>query len=207
MTAGKLHITDKKSRSTRRALLRFLRHCDYGFHDIAIEISDIIRRSPISFSCSVAAIVARLAENGFEFVAMCDRRAMRILSQIADEYFRRSGTAVGAPFVCILPLKALRAAVGSSKALNTQFTHNPYLPRAPSTNSSPIVGLLIGKWTFSYASTTSDTMVSSTAFLSLAGVSSVTSGKSSSMRLSAYSYCCFEICRDIEHKKFNRVPL
>ena len=207
MTAGKLHITDKKSRSTRRALLRFLKHYDYGFRDIAIEISDIISREPISFINAAATIVRRLAFIGFEPVLVRDRRALRIFTQISDEYFRRSGTTAGAPFVSVLPLTALRVAIGSSKALNTQFTHNPYLPRAPSTNSSPIVGLLIGKWTFSYASTTSDTMVSSTAFLSLAGVSSVTSGKSSSMRLSAYSYCCFEICRDIEHKKFNRVPL
>ena len=131
MTAGKLHITDKKSRSTRRALLRFLRHCDYGFRDIAIEISDIIRRSPISFSCSVAAIVARLAENGFEFVAMCDRRAMRILSQIADEYFRRSGTTAGAPFVSVLLLKALHAVAGSSEKIMLQQSHSPCLPRAP----------------------------------------------------------------------------
>ena len=131
MTDKTLHLTDKKPRSTRRALLRFLRHCDYGFRDIAIEISDIIRRSPISFSCSVAAIVARLAENGFEFVAMCDRRAMRILSQIADEYFRRSGTTAGAPFVSVLPLTALRVAIGSSKALKTQSSHSPCLPRSP----------------------------------------------------------------------------
>ena len=131
MTDITLHLTDKKPRSTRRALLRFLRHCDYGFRDIAIEISDIIRRSPISFSCSVAAIVARLAENGFEFVAMCDRRAMRILSQIANEYFRRSGTTAGAPFVSVLPLTALRVAIGSSNTFKPQQLHKPYLPRAP----------------------------------------------------------------------------
>ena len=131
MTDITLHLTDKKPRSTRRALLRFLRHCDYGFHDIAIEISDIIRRSPISFSCSVAAIVARLAENGFEFVAMCDRRAMRILSQIANEYFRRSGTTAGAPFVSVLLLKALHAVAGSSEKIMLQQSHSPCLPRAP----------------------------------------------------------------------------
>ena len=131
MTDITLHLTDKKPRSTRRALLRFLRHCDYGFRDIAIEISDIIRRSPISFSCSVAAIVARLAENGFEFVAMCDRRAMRILSQIADEYFRRSGTTAGAPFVSVLLLKALHAVAGSSEKIMLQQSHSPCLPRAP----------------------------------------------------------------------------
>ena len=131
MTDKTLHLTDKKPRSTRRALLRFLRHCDYGFRDIAIEISDIIRRSPISFSCSVAAIVARLAENGFEFVAMCDRRAMRILSQIADEYFRRSGTTAGAPFVSVLLLKALHAVAGSSEKIMLQQSHSPCLPRAP----------------------------------------------------------------------------
>ena len=131
MTDKTLHLTDKKPRSTRRALLRFLRHCDYGFRDIAIEISDIIRRSPISLSCSVAAIVARLAENGFEFVAMCDRRAMRILSQIADEYFRRSGTTAGAPFVSVLLLKALHAVAGSSEKILLQESHSPCLPRAP----------------------------------------------------------------------------
>ena len=131
MTDITLHLTDKKPRSTRRALLRFLRHCDYGFRDIAIEISDIIRRSPISFSCSVAAIVARLAENGFEFVAMCDRRAMRILSQIANEYFRRSGTTAGAPFVSVLLLKALHAVAGSSEKIMLQQSHSPCLPRAP----------------------------------------------------------------------------
>ena len=131
MTDKTLHLTDKKPRSTRRALLRFLRHCDYGFRDIAIEISDIIRRSPISFSCSVAAIVARLAENGFEFVAMCDRRAMRILSQIANEYFRRSGTTAGAPFVSVLLLKALHAVAGSSEKIMLQQSHSPCLPRAP----------------------------------------------------------------------------
>ena len=131
MTDTTLHITNKKTRSTRRALLRFLKSCDYGFNDIAIEISDIISREPISLRCSVAAIVARLAENGFEFVAMCDRRAMRILSQIADEYFRRSGTTAGAPFVSVLLLKALHAVAGSSEKIMLQQSHSPCLPRAP----------------------------------------------------------------------------
>ena len=131
MTDTTLHITNKKTRSTRRALLRFLKSCDYGFNDIAIEISDIISREPISLRCSVAAIVARLAENGFEFVAMCDRRAMRILSQIANEYFRRSGTTAGAPFVSVLLLKALHAVAGSSEKIMLQQSHSPCLPRAP----------------------------------------------------------------------------
>ena len=131
MTAGKLHITDKKSRSTRRALLRFLKHYDYGFRDIAIEISDIISREPISFINAAATIVRRLAFIGFEPVLVRDRRALRIFTQISDEYFRRSGTTAGAPFVSVLPLTALRVAIGSSKALKTQSSHSPCLPRSP----------------------------------------------------------------------------
>lgn len=131
MTAGKLHITDKKSRSTRRALLRFLRHCDYGFRDIAIEISDIISREPISFINAAATIVGRLAFIGFEPVLVRDRRALRIFTQISDEYFRRSGTTAGAPFVSVLPLTALRVAIGSSNTFKPQQLHKPYLPRAP----------------------------------------------------------------------------
>ena len=115
MTDRKLHFTDKKSRSTRRALLRFLKYYDYGFRDIAIEISDIIRRDPLSIRSSAFTIVAQLAVMDFETVAMYDRRVWRILGQIALEYFRRSGTTGGAPFVSILPLKALRAAIGLSE--------------------------------------------------------------------------------------------
>ena len=131
MTAGKLHITDKKSRSTRRALLRFLKHYDYGFRDIAIEISDIISREPISFINAAATIVGRLAFIGFEPVLVRDRRALRIFTQISDEYFRRSGTTAGAPFVSVLPLTALRVAIGSSNTFKPQQLHKPYLPRAP----------------------------------------------------------------------------
>ena len=131
MTAGKLHITDKKSRSTRRALLRFLKHYDYGFRDIAIEISDIISREPISFINAAATIVRRLAFIGFEPVLVRDRRALRIFTQISDEYFRRSGTTAGAPFVSVLPLTALRVAIGSSNTFKPQQLHKPYLPRAP----------------------------------------------------------------------------
>ena len=131
MTAGKLHITDKKSRSTRRALLRFLKHYDYGFRDIAIEISDIISREPISFINAAATIVRRLAFIGFEPVLVRDRRALRIFTQISDEYFRRSGTTAGAPFVSVLPLTAPRVAIGSSNTFKPQQLHKPYLPRAP----------------------------------------------------------------------------
>ena len=131
MTAGKLHITDKKSRSTRRALLRFLKHYDYGFRDIAIEISDIISREPISFINAAATIVGRLAFIGFEPVLVRDRRALRIFTQISDEYFRRSGTTAGAPFVSVLPLTALHVAIGSSNTFKPQQLHKPYLPRAP----------------------------------------------------------------------------
>ena len=131
MTAGKLHITDKKSRSTRRALLRFLKHYDYGFRDIAIEISDIISREPISFINAAATIVRRLAFIGFEPVLVRDRRALRIFTQISDEYFRRSGTTAGAPFVSVLLLKALHAVAGSSEKIMLQQSHSPCLPRAP----------------------------------------------------------------------------
>ena len=131
MTAGKLHITDKKSRSTRRALLRFLKHYDYGCRDIALEISDIISREPISFINAAATIVGRLAFIGFEPVLVRDRRALRIFTQISDEYFRRSGTTAGAPFVSVLLLKALHAVAGSSEKIMLQQSHSPCLPRAP----------------------------------------------------------------------------
>ena len=60
-----------------------------------------------------------------------------------------------------------------------------------SSMSSDTEGFPIGKCLFSYDSTISDINVSSMAFLSLAGVSSVTNGKSSSILLSANSYCSF----------------
>lgn len=54
--------------------------------------------------------------------------------------------------------------------------------------SSPIVGLSIGKCSFSYVSTISDTISSSMEAGSDRGVSSVTIGSNSSILLRAYSY-------------------
>ena len=75
--------------------------------------------------------MGRLAFIGFEPVLVRDRRALRIFTQISDEYFRRSGTTAGAPFVSVLPLTALRVAIGSSNTFKPQQLHKPYLPRAP----------------------------------------------------------------------------
>lgn len=108
-----LQLTDKKSRSTRRALLRFLSHYDYGYRDAAIEISGIVGRDPSDYEVTAPVLLVWLLENDFKPVMRYDRRAQRIIDQIAAEYVGyRSGTIGRSPLGCDMSLLRQRRRFG-----------------------------------------------------------------------------------------------
>lgn len=128
-------LTDKKSRSTRRALLRFLSCYDYGYRNAAIEISGIVRRNPSDREYTAPMMLVGLLDTGFISVMRHDRRAKRILDQIAAEYLGtcRSGTIGSAPLGNSLFLFATEAAVQVPQLVSTpdsSMTPTHY-PRAP----------------------------------------------------------------------------
>ena len=128
-------LTDKKSRSTRRALLRFLSYYDYGYRNAAIEISGIVRRNPSDREYTAPMMLVGLLDTGFISVMRHDRRAKRILDQIAAEYLGtyRSGTIGSAPLGNSLFLFATEAAVQVPQLVSTpdsSMTPTHY-PRAP----------------------------------------------------------------------------
>ena len=127
-------LTDKKSRSTRRALLRFLSHYDYGYRDAAIEISGIVRRNPSDREYTAPMMLVGLLDTGFISVMRHDRRAKRILDQIAAEYLGtyRSGTIGRSPLGCDMSLFATASAVRVPQLLSASH-HSRKLapPRSP----------------------------------------------------------------------------
>ena len=88
-----------------------------------------------------------------------------------------------------LGISAISLAHCKGKSLKFSYYENA--------SCSETEGFPIGKCFFSYDSTMSDIKVSSMAFLSLAGVSSVTKGRRSSILLSANSYCSFVILSNL----------
>ncbi len=128
-----LQLTDKKSRSTRRALLRFLSHYDYGYRDAAIEISGIVGRDPSDYEVTAPVLLVWLLENDFKPVMRYDRRAQRIIDQIAAEYIGyRSGTIGRSPLGCDMSLFATASAVRVPQLLSASH-HSRKLapPRSP----------------------------------------------------------------------------
>ena len=129
-----LQLTDKKSRSTRRALLRFLSYYDYGYRNAAIEISGIVRRNPSDREYTAPMMLVGLLDTGYIGDASRPPRK-RILDQIAAEYLGtyRSGTIGSAPLGNSLFLFATEAAVQVPQLVSTpdsSMTPTHY-PRAP----------------------------------------------------------------------------